>query len=273
MEHIDKIAFIVVNFAFLIAFLINFVIGLVRDIKAKKKFKSNDYLTVNGKVVNIQKDKKLIHVFIEFTGPNNLVLFSQMYDFTYTEFDKNPYTVGQEVKLAYTDVKNLKKVHTFPVIIEGTKPTLEKGPLFANLALVGVAAYFSIYILISCLNNWDKNLTDIFNSAYILVVIVIYFFLLSYLSESLFSIPRNENQNYLKMFGHTTKARVITFKLAGTKNNRGFKESRMTIEYRNHLGELTKTNLNSYMYTETQEEYIDIVYDPKNAKNVVYLKK
>ena len=30
----------------------------------------------------------------------------------------------------------------------------------------------------------------------------------------------------------------------------------MTIEYSNHLGETTRTNLASYLYTETQEEYI-----------------
>ena len=47
----------------------------------------------------------------------------------------------------------------------------------------------------------------------------------------------------------------------------------MTIEYRNHLGELTQTMLSSYAYTETQEEYIDVIYDPKNPKNVVYLLK
>jgi hypothetical protein len=31
--------------------------------------------------------------------------------------------------------------------------------------------------------------------------------------------------------------------------------------------------LSSYAYTETQEEYIDVIYDPKNPKNVVYLLK
>ncbi len=273
MENFYKIGFISVNFIFLVAYIVNFIIGLIRDINAKKKFKNNDYLTVEGTVVNVQKDKKIIHVFIEFTGPNNLILFSQMYDYTYSEFEKTPYEVGQKLRLAYNDVKDLKKVHTFPVIIEGTKPVLDKGPLFANGALVAVATYFSIYILITTLNNWEKSFNEIYTSAYVLIVLVIYCVLLSYLTESLFSIPRTENQNYLKMYGHTTKARVVTFKLGGSKNQRGFKESRMTIEYRNHLGELTQTNLNSYMYTETQEEYIDIVYDPKNAKNVVYLKK
>lgn len=273
MDNVYKIAFISINFIFLIAYLINFIISLIRDIKSKRKFKENDYLTVDGTVINIQETKKMVHVFIEFTGPNNLILFSQVFEYTPDEFAKNPFEIGQKVKLAYNDVKNVKKVHNFPIIIEGSKPKLDKGPLFANGALIGVATYFSIYILITSLNNWEKTFNELYTSAYVLIVLVIYFVLLSYLVESLFSIPRSENQNYLKMYGHTTKARVITFKLGGSKNQRGFKESRMTIEYRNHLGELTQTTLNSYMYTETQEEYIDIVYDPKNAKNVVYLKK
>ncbi len=273
MDNLYKIIFISINFIFLLSYIINFIISLIRDIKSKNKFKNNDYLTIDGTIINIQKTKKMIHVFIEFTGPNNLILFSQVYDFTHDEFNKNPYEIGQKVKLAYNDVSNTKKIHNFPIIIEGSKPKIDKGPLFANGALVGVAGYFSFYILFTCLNNWEKAFSELYSSAYVLIVLVIYFVLLSYLIESLFSIPKNENQNYLKIYGNTTKARVITFKLGGSKNQRGYKESRMTIEYRNHLGELIKTNLASYMYTETQEEYIDIVYDPKNAKNVVYLKK
>jgi hypothetical protein len=123
--------------------------------------------------------------------------------------------------------------------------------------LVGVASYFSIKVLIDCLSNWSKNFVEIFNTTYVLIVLMIYLVLLTYLIESIFSIPKAENQDYLKTYGQHARARVVTFKLAGKKNQRGFKESRMTIEYRNHLGDLTKTTLSSYMYTETQEEYIN----------------
>ncbi|MBQ8293419.1 MAG: hypothetical protein IJX78_06460 [Bacilli bacterium] len=273
MEDLFKIGFIVINLVFLVVYLINFVIALVRDIKSKNKFKTNEYLTVDGTVIDIQETKKIVSVLIEFTGPNNLILFSQTFDFTPEEFKKNPYELGQKVKLAYNDISKQKKIHLFPILIEGSKPKLDKGPIFANLALVFVAGYFSINILINTFKDYSKPFDEMFSSTYVFIVLVIYLVLLSYLVESLFGIPRSENQNYLKMHGHTTKARVVTFKLAGSKNARGYKESRMTIEYRNHLGELTQTSLASYLYTETQEEYIDIVYDPKNAKNVVYLRK
>lgn len=273
MENLFKIGFIAINFIFLIFYIVNFIIALIRDIKSKNKFKNNDYLKVDGTVIDVQKNKKIVQVLIEFVGPNNLILFSQPFDFTHEEFNKNPYEVGQKVNLIYNDTSKQKKIHMFPIIIEGSKPKLDKGPIFANLALVGVALYFGINILLTTLKDYSKPFDEMFSSAYVLIVLVIYFILLSYLVESIFGIPRSENQNYLKMYGNTTKARVVTFKLGGSKNARGFKESRMTIEYRNHLGELTQTTLASYMYTETQEEYIDIVYDPKNAKNVVYLKK
>lgn len=273
MDNFYKITFIVINFIFLVVYIVNFIISLTRDIKAKKLLKTNEYKTIDATVIDIQKTKRNTSVLAEFIGPSNLVLFAHSFEMSHEEFNKNPYEIGQKIKLAYLDVSNKKKIHIFPLIIEGTKPRLDKGPLFANGALVGVATYFSINVLITTLSNYNKLFTEIFNSAYVFIVLLIYFVLFSYLTESLFSIPRVENHNYLKLYGNATKARVITFKLGRSKNARGFKESRMTIEYRNHLGELTQTNLSSYMYTETQEEYIDIVYDPKNPKNVVYLRK
>ena len=273
MDTIFKITFIVINFIFLGFYVFNFIISLIRDIKSKNKFKNNDYLTVDGTVIKIDENKKFTYVIIEFTGPKNLIAFTQTFQYTAEEFKNNPYEVGDKVKLAYNDVSKVKRLHTFPIIIEGSKPKLEKGAIFANLALVGVAGYFSIYILITTLQKWSEEFGKIFSGTYVLIVLMIYVVLLTYLIESIFSIPKTENQNYLKAYGHHTKARVVTFKLGGKKNPKGFKESRMTIEYRNHLGELTQTMLSSYAYTETQEEYIDVIYDPKNPKNVVYMRK
>ena len=273
MENVFKIGFIAINFMFLVIYIVNFIIGLVRDINVKKLFKEGKYQTVEATVIDIRKNKRNVNVLVEFVGPSNLVFFSHQYDISIEEFNKNPYEIGQKLKLTYVDVKEQKRVHTFPLLIEGAKIRLEKGPLFANAALVFVAGYFSINVLLTTLNNFEKTFGEIFNTTYVFIVLIIYFVLLSYLTESLFSIPRTENQSYLKVFGYVTKARVVTFKLGGSKNAKGYKESRMTIEYSNHLGETTKTNLASYMYTETQEEYIDIVYDPKNSKNVVYLKR
>ena len=111
------------------------------------------------------------------------------------------------------------------------------------------------------------------NYFYILLMFVIYFILCNYMVSSIFDAPRKDVQNYLKFYGNVTKARVITFKFGKSKNSRGLKESIIDLEFSTNSGEQVKTKLTSFMYSETQEEYIDILYDPKNPKQVVYLRQ
>ena len=80
-------------------------------------------------------------------------------------------------------------------------------------------------------------------------------------------------QNYLKLYGNIAKARVKTYKFSRQKNSKGNKESIIDIEFSTSEGEQVNTRLTSFLYTETQEEYIDIIYDPKKPKNVVYLRQ
>ena len=56
MDTIFKITFIVINFIFLGFYVFNFIISLIRDIKSKNKFKTNDYLTVDGTVIKIDEN-------------------------------------------------------------------------------------------------------------------------------------------------------------------------------------------------------------------------
>ena len=65
-------------------------------------------------------------------------------------------------------------------------------------------------------------------------------------------------------------AEVKTFKFTKNKNNQGTKESALEIEFFTNAGEKVNCSLNSFLYTETQEQYIDILYDESNPKNVVY---
>ena len=68
-------------------------------------------------------------------------------------------------------------------------------------------------------------------------------------------------------------AEVKTYKFGRNKDAKGNKESMLQIEFYDNKGNLVQANLNSYMYTETQEQYINILYDLKNPKNVVYMRK
>ena len=51
------------------------------------------------------------------------------------------------------------------------------------------------------------------------------------------------------------------------------KECHLEIEYTTFEGEKIETRLSSFLYFQTQEEYIDILYAPQDPKNVVYLRK
>lgn len=68
-------------------------------------------------------------------------------------------------------------------------------------------------------------------------------------------------------------AEVKTFKFGRNKDAKGNKESLIEIDFIIIKVNLIKANLNSFMYTETQEQYINILYDLKNPKNVVYMRK
>ena len=58
LNTIYKITFISINFIFLGLYIFNFIISLLRDIKAKKKFKNNQYLTVEATVIKVEENKK-----------------------------------------------------------------------------------------------------------------------------------------------------------------------------------------------------------------------
>ena len=47
----------------------------------------------------------------------------------------------------------------------------------------------------------------------------------------------------------------------------------MKIEFFTNSGEKVECDLNSYLYSETEEQFIDILYDEKNPKNVCYMRK
>lgn len=275
MDLFYKIAFIAINLFFLVAYLVNVIINIIRDLNSKKTLKTNPK-TIDASVKDIRVTKKKIYMVVEFNSPTNLVLFSHTYEFSPAEWQSNTYEIGQQVTLLYNEVKDLKKVRNFPLLISGKKIGLESGPLFTNCLMLIVPLYCSYTAISAVVKEPAKKITELWNgmgTMYVFLILIIYTVLLSYLVESLISAPKADNYAYLKIYGMHAKARVITFKLGGSKNNRGFKESRMTIEYSTNKGEQMKTTLGSYMYTETQEEYIDIIYDEKNPKNVVYLKK
>lgn len=251
-----------------------FILNLVRTSKVKKELRENSAELV-GKVSKIVSHKKKTYVKVQFISPTNKMLFETLFEYFTDEFNDRV-KVGDEVKLIYPEVSKLKKVYAFPLFLEGDKIKMPAGPFVTDLLLVGFSLYvvFSIVFTMINKNAFHENvkLTSVHSPVMLVLYFVMHLLLITYAIDRLVGAPSAENQNYLEIYGISSTAQVKTFKFVGSKNSRGYKESQMEIEYFNGVGERINAHCSSYYYSETQEEYINILYDPKNTKNVVYVK-
>lgn len=271
-----KIAYFAVNIIFFVIFVVNFIISLIRDIKVKNRLKQNPK-QLKARVREIQQGKNRIYVLVEFSSPHNRLLFTETYELFESDLKGKEFKVGDEIDLIYNDVSDWKKIWAFPLHIKDLKVKLDGGPLFANVALILLSVYVctNMIILFNQKNAFgsDIALTEIYNTFYIFVMIFVYGMVLTYVVTGLIDMPRSDLQNYLKLNGNIAKARVKTYKFSNQKNAKGNKESIIDIEFSTNDGTQVETRLTSFLYTETQEEYIDIIYDPKKPKSVVYLRQ
>lgn len=270
---------------FMFAYIVCFIINLVRAIRVNKGMKES-YNTVKAKVTEVIREKKRVYVKVEYVSPSNYVKFVDYFEFTEKEF-ADQYYVDQEVDIYYPKVDDVKRVTCFPTYLEGRKIKIQAGPIVTDalLAVVGIAmtgwftslivATGGFYIFNDANTSVDNlmNCTSFSSALVYMLPFLMYLTTLPYLFERLTTASKDQNQNYLKLYGVKCMAEVKTFKFGRTKDAKGNKESLMEIEFYNNKGELVKANLNSFMYTETQEQYINILYDLKNPKNVVYMRK
>ena len=273
-----KIAYIALNVFFFFVFVVNFVIGLVRDIKFKNAIKKNPQ-TLKAHVREIDKVKNRVYMIVDFQSPHNRLNFSEAYEFFESDLKGREFTVGEEIDLIYNDVTTWKKVMGFPLLIKEFKVKLERGPLFLNIMLIIFSIWVNINMILVYVNNDGFNPEvpfsgegGLFNQIYVLIMVFVYAMILSYVVVNIAEMPKKDMQNYLKIYGNIAKARVKTYKFGKAKNNKGNKESIITIEFSTNEGVQVETKLTSFLYTETQQEYIDILYDPKKPKCVVFLK-
>lgn len=273
-----KIAYIALNVFFFFVFVVNFVIGLVRDIKFKNAIKKNPQ-TLKAHVRELDKVKNRVYMIVDFQSPHNRLNFSEAYEFFESDLKGREFTVGEEIDLIYNDVTTWKKVMGFPLLIKEFKVKLERGPLFLNIMLIIFSIWVNINMILVYVNNDGFNPEvpfsgegGLFNQIYVLIMVFVYAMILSYVVVNIAEMPKKDMQNYLKIYGNIAKARVKTYKFGRAKNNKGNKESIITIEFSTNEGVQVETKLTSFLYTETQQEYIDILYDPKKPKCVVFLK-
>lgn len=274
-----KIAYLAINIIFFLIFVVNFIISITRDVRYKKALKQNPQ-TVSAKIRQIDKVKNRLYMLVDFHSDHNRLNFTETYEFFDSDLKGQEFHEGDSIDLIYNDVSSWKRIMGFPLLIKSFKIKLERGPLFLNIALI----LFSIWLNFNTINIYVKN--DLFDSSkqfftadggpfnqlYVIIMAFVYAMILSYVIVNIIEMPKKDMQNYLKLYGNVAKARVITYKFGRQKNSKGNKESLITIEFSTNTGEQVQTKLNSFLYTETQQEYIDILYDPKRPKCVVFLR-
>ena len=292
MNFILNLLVIIATAVFALAYLANLIINLIRALKVNKLMKEDPDF-VEGKVIEVIKQKTRVYVRVEYTSKVNMLKFTELFELTQKEFN-DQYYEGQDVKIYYPKLNKDEKVTCFPTYLEGQKITLEAGPLVTDVILLAGGVYVFITILLQIITpdttgliglQWNgrplieatKNLdtpvegvTPCLTGVYLIIIAMFYIMLFTYMKERLFGMSSAHKTEYLKVCGIKGTAEVKTFKFSKNKNSQGVKESQLEIEFFTNAGEKVNCGLNSFLYTETQEQYIDILYDETNPKNVVY---
>ncbi len=285
MEIVLSVAYYVLVIAFMLAFIASFIVNIIRALKVNKSMQEKCE-KVSGKVTEIIKERKRVFVKVEYIAKTNYTKFFDYFEFTENEF-KDQYYVDQEIEIYYPNIDNIKRVTCFPTFLSGQKIK----PKFSAIVSDGLLAFVGIFVF-GVFTNMIKtygtinflssdilgtstatDCSSMYPTIMIMLPLFMYIMMVPYLIERFTIASKEQNHSYLKLYGVKCMAEVKTFKFGRAKDANGNKESLMQIEFYNNKGELIKANLNSFLYTETQEQYINILYDVKNPKNVVYMKK
>ena len=280
MNLVTNILFLVVTGCFMGLYAFSFVLNLIRAIKTNKLIKS-DPQTLEASVIEIAHVKKRVFVKVRYTSTSNHQTFESIFSMTQNEF-KDQYYEGQQLNIVFPKIEGTKRIHSFPVYLEGAKLKIEAGPLFTDGLIFGAGVFiftFSLWNMLAVnafsgevpLISGDGSLSSM-NLLTILVFFVIYFVMMTYILERVGGISKEHSENYLKICGLRAKAEVITYKLNRNKNQDGVRQADIKIEFRTNKGEQVNTSLASFMYTSQPDQYIDILYDGRRPQIAVYLR-
>lgn len=287
---IINILFLSITLGFMVLYFVSLILNIVRASKTLKQLKTNPK-TVKAVVTEISEDKHNVYIKFKYTSNVNRQTFNDMISMPKSDF-KDQYYVDQEIEIIYPDTDGFKRVYYFPRFFKEQKRKIEGGPLFTDILICVAGTAIFVYTLVQMILkpgafNGTVELVQaggifqpvtetssqegLFNMFTVIIMMVVYFMLFSYVLERLISASVEHTHNYLKLCGIMCTARVVTYKFGRSKDSKGNKESQMKIEFYDN-GELIQANLNSHLYTETQEEYIRILYDPKHPKTTVYMR-
>lgn len=280
MNLITNILFLIVTGSFMGLYAFSFVLNLIRAIKTNKLLKA-DPQTLEATVIEVAQVKKRVFIKVRYTSTSNHQTFESIFSMTQNEF-KDQYYEGQKLNIVYPKIEGTKRIHSFPVYLEGLKLKIEAGPIFTDALIFASGIFiftFSLWNMISVdafsgqvpLISTNGELSSM-NLLTILIFFVIYFVMMTYILERISGISKEHSENYLKICGLRAKAEVITYKLNRNKNQDGVRQADIKIEFRTNKGEQINTSLASFMYTSQPDQYIDILYDGRRPQIAVYLR-
>lgn len=280
MNIATNIIFLVITATFMGVYAYNLVLNLIRAIKTNKLLKA-DPQKIEATVVDVKQVKKRVYIRVQYKSESNLQTFESLYELTQKEFN-DQYYVGQKLNIIYPKITGTKRIHCFPTYLEGTKLSIESGPIFTDCLILASGIFIFTFSL------WKMLANDVFNKKLplistdgspssltwltVLIFLVIYFVLMTYLLERIGGISKDHSENYLKICGLKAKAEVITYKLGRTKNANGVRQSEIKIEFRTNKGEKVNAQIVSFMYTEHPDQFIDVLYDGRRPQMAVYVR-
>lgn len=280
MNIATNIIFLVLTGAFMVLYAYNLVLNIIRAVKTNKLIKA-DPQTLEATVVEVKQVKKRVYIRVQYTSTSNLQTFESIYELTQKEFN-DQYYVGQKLNIIFPKITGTKRIHCFPTYLDGTKIVVEAGPIFTDCLILASGIFIFCFSLSNMLvkgvftNNLPLISLDGSDSTVtwltILIFLIIYFVLMSYIIERIGGISKDHSENYLKMCGLKAKAEVITYKLNRSKNANGVRQSDIKIEFRTNKGEKIEANIASYMYTEHPDQFIDVLYDGRRPQMAVYVR-
>ena len=256
MDLFTNILFLCVTIMFFGIYVFNFVLNIVRA-KQTNKLLKQDPQKIEGTVTEIVKTPKRVYIRVRHKSETNNQTFETIFELTPNEF-KDQYYENQQVEIIYPKISGNKKIHCFPVYLSGTKLSVEAGPIFTDGIMMAAGLFIFLFSLYNMLQTGafkgnvpliasDASQTSSMNWLSLLMFLMIYFVLLSYLLERLTGISSMHSQNYLKICGEKTRAEVITYKLNKSKNEKGVRQSEIKIEFSTKQGEQIQTQILSFI--------------------------
>lgn len=296
MNLLLNLLVLIITGGFVGLFIYNLVLNVIRAINANKQMQQS-YDSVEGVIKDIKKEKNRVYIQVEYLSKANNTKFADFFEMSVKEF-KEQYTIGDKVTINYLITQGLKKVNCFPTFLSGQKIKVESTPIITDAILLLGGAYIFVTMLLMMLVRDESGLTGLMwngrpllsslklntvpegtkgvldsNMFILLIAVFFYVVVFGYVLDRLTNLPQNQKTLYLKLCGVKGTAEVKTFKFSKSKNAQGLKESLMKISFFTNNGEKVDADLSSYLYSETQEQYVSILYDEKNPKNVVYMRK